>query len=185
MAQKAKNTSLTSGILGVSRAHFLLVLVFAASIVIYDASQLIAPEAVLLRWKMAVTLLIITTLVWYLARRKDSRSFHMTLVGVLIATDILFTSFFIYHDRGMASLGVALYAIPIATSALLLSRSALLATATLCTAAYALTCVKYFVDFFNEGYRVQLYSSIGFYSACFFILALILITIAKELRGSK
>lgn len=170
--------NLQQSILGVSRIHFFYVLAFAASIIVYDASHLIEPEAVLYRWKLAVAMAVITTVVWYIARTKNSGlSLLKWSVTLLVIADILFAALLVYADRGMASVAVALYAVPIATSAALLSRSAILATASLCTASYALASVKYFVDFFNEGYKVQLYSTIGFYGATFFIIALLITTV--------
>ena len=170
-----KISSLHINTLRLARVHFLYGLTFAASIIIYDASKLIAPEAVLHRWKYTIGLLLIATVVWYLARlKKDTVGFQKSLIGILICTDIIFASFLVYADRGMASLAVALYTVPLATAAALLSRSALLATAAFSAAAYAFVSVKYFVDFFNEGYKVQLYSTVGFYSAIFFIVALLL-----------
>ncbi|MCA9331900.1 hypothetical protein KC968_03095 [Candidatus Saccharibacteria bacterium] len=161
--------------LRIARVHFLYGLAFAASIIVYDASKLIPPDAVLSRWKYTVSFLLISTIVWYLARaRKDNASLQKLLIALLVCTDILFASLLVYADRGMASPALALYFVPISTVAILLSRSALLATAALCSIAYAFTTMKYFVDFFNEGYKVQLYSTIGLYSAMFFVVALLL-----------
>ena len=179
MAQKPKQ--LYKDVLALARVHFFYILAIAASVIVFHASNLIAPESILERWQRIALMLVITTAVWYLARaKKDSIAFQKGLVAALILMDIGFASFMVYTERGMASLGVALYAIPIVTSATLLSRSALLATASVCTAAYALVSVKYFVDYFNEGYKVQLYSTIGFYGATFFILALLLITVIRR-----
>lgn len=171
----------TNTIIRAARAHFALTLALAAYIIVADASKLLAPEAVLQRWKYCLGLLVVSTVVWFLARsRKDRRVPQKSLLGLLIVADIAIASLIIYADRGMASLAVALYALPIATAALTYSRSALLTTASLSTAAYAFANIKYFVDFFNEGYKVQLYSTIGFYSATFFILAWLLIMVVQE-----
>lgn len=176
-----KINSLHISTLRLARVHFLYGLAFAASIIVYDASKLIAPEAVLNRWKYTIGLLVATTAVWYIAKiKKDNASLQKSLIAVLVCIDIIFASLLVYADRGMASLAVILYAVPIVTAAALLSRSALLATAALSAAAYAFVAVKYFVDFFNEGYKVQLYSTIVFYSAVFFVLALLLITVIRR-----
>ena len=42
-----------------------------------------------------------------------------------------------------------------------------------------LAAVKYFVDFFNEGYKAELYIEVGFYAAMFFVLAALLSTILR------
>lgn len=176
-----KKVSIQKQIIQLTHIHFLYVLAFALWVIVYDASQLISPEATLERWELAGGLLVVTTAIWYLARTKEgSRAFQKSLVGALVAADILFASILVYGDRGMASLGVVLYFVPIATSAALLSRSATLATASLCVAAYALACMKYFVDFFNEGYKAQLYSTIGFYGAMFFVVALLLVVVVRQ-----
>lgn len=177
----AQTKNIQPGILKVTYAHFLYALAFAASIIVYDASQLIPPDAVFDRWQYTAMLFVVTTAVWYFARTKGNNTRLLKwLVAALVLTDILFASLLVYSDRGMASLGVALYAIPIVSSAVLLSRSAVLAVAALSTAAYAYASVKYFVDFFNEGYKVQLYSSIGFYAASFFVIALLLIAVIRQ-----
>lgn len=181
MVKVKKLQNFRASVIRLAVIHFFYILAFAVSVIVYDASQLISPDAVLYRWKLAAAMTALTTAVWYAARTsKDKPNIHKLLVGVLVLADILFASLLIYNDRGMASLAVALYAVPITTATVLLSRSAVLATASLCTAAYALVSVKYFVDFFNEGYKVQLYSSIGFYGATFFVLALILITVVRK-----
>jgi hypothetical protein len=52
-----------------------------------------------------------------------------------------------------------------------MSRSALFATATLCTAAYSLAVIRYFTDFPSEGYQIEMYGDLVYYSAMFFIIA--------------
>lgn len=171
-----KSSSISKRVILAAHAHFFYIFAFVASVIVYDASQLITPEAVLKRWQYAAMLMVVTTGVWYFARTKENNQALLKwLVGALVLTDILFASFLVYGDRGMSSIAVALFAVPIVTSAVLLNRSAVLATASLSTAAYAFTAVKYFVDYFNEGYKVQLYSTIGFYGATFFVIALLLI----------
>jgi heme/copper-type cytochrome/quinol oxidase subunit 4 len=83
-------------------------------------------------------------------------------------------SFNVYVQRGMASRAVALYAIPLVVSTVLMSRAALLTTAALCVAAYTTTAVSYFVLNFNEGYKIELYGEITSYSVYFVILAALL-----------
>ena len=177
----AKKSGLQLTTVRLAHIHFFYIFAFVASIIVYDASLLIAPDAVLRRWKMAVAMAIVVTGVWYFARiKKDSPLFQKWLIALLVFMDIIFASFLVYADRGMASLAVALYGVPIIVAGTLSSRSAVLATASLCTASYAFVAVKYFVDYFNEGYKVQLYGTIGFYGAVFFILALLLVTVIRR-----
>jgi hypothetical protein len=167
--------SLRPHILRLAHVHFFYILVFAVTIVVHDAAHYIPPGAVLNRWKVTAVMTLVVTGVWYAAHvKKKSDAFYTSLVATLVFADLLFASFVVYNERGMASPAVALFAVPIAVSAVLLNRTAVVATASLCTAAYALAADKYFVDYFNEGLKVQLYSTIGFYGAIFFVLALLL-----------
>lgn len=173
---KDRLARLQASIVSVSRVHFAFVLLAALQIMIYDAWKLVTPEYVLWRWVAVVLLLVVVTAVWYLAKVVSSQSLtlYTGFVFVLIVADITFASFSVYMQRGMASRAVALYAIPIIVSTILLSRAALFATALLCIAAYVLTAVSYFVLNFNEGYKIELYGEVGFYSALFLLLAALL-----------
>lgn len=175
MSKNEKQSRLQYSLVRVARLHFLLVALFVVQIIIYDAWKLIAPTAVLNRWLVSVGLLVVTTVVWYLAKHHSGNTAILKkLVFVLIMADIAAISFNVYTQRGMASRAVALYAIPIIVSAILFSRAALLATASLCVAAYTTTALSYFVWNFNEGYKIELYGEVGFYSVLFFVLATML-----------
>src|SRR3989344_9313398 len=111
---KTKNSWLHSNVMRLSRLHFIYVLVFAVQTVIYDAWNLVAPTAVMYRWLMTGILLVVTTIVWYLAHNTVTSSIGLKLlVFLLIFTDIAAASFNVYTQRGMASRAVMLYAIPI------------------------------------------------------------------------
>src|SRR5690606_18306207 len=97
----------------------------------------------------------------------------------LVLADIIFVTYMVYIDRGMASLVVALYALPIVSSAAMLNRSAIYGTAALCTTVYVAACTRYFYVNFNEGYRLELYTVLGLYSAGFFALAALIWTVVK------
>ncbi len=162
---KPTETRLRSGLIGFCKLHFVLILALIGQTIIYDASQLITPESVLKRWVAISGLMAVDGIIWYLVK---SRSGHIhlykSLLGLMILSDIAFASFLVYEERGMASRAVFLFVIPIIISGLLASRSALYATAILSAAAYSLTAVSYFVLNFNEGYKVELYGEVGFYS---------------------
>lgn len=178
-----KKTPFYTHIIRLAYIHFFYALAFAATTVVYHASNLIPPESILQRWQWVAVIVVIATLVWYLAQAKQNNlALQKGSVFAFVLMDIGLASFLVYTERGMASLGVALYAIPIAVSATLSSRSAVLATASICTAAYAYATVKYFFDFFNEGLKVQLYSTIGFYGTVFFVLALLVVGVMHR-RG--
>jgi Na+-transporting methylmalonyl-CoA/oxaloacetate decarboxylase beta subunit len=181
-----KNNALYKSVLRLAFLHFVYILAFVAATIVFHASNLVPPESILARWQAIVMMIVATTVVWYLAiLKKDSPALLKSLLVGLILADIGFASFVVYQERGMASLGVALYAVPIAVAATMLNRTALFATATLCAAAYSLTTVKYFVDFFNEGYKVQLYATIGFYAAMFFVLAALLNILVSTAKSRK
>ncbi len=174
MSVKNAVDQLQANVLRIARVHFLLVLALAVYIIIADSWTLIEPAQVLKRWTMAVIILVVTAIIWYAARRVRSLSIQKAFVCAFIAIDIVLATSLVYAERGMASLSVAMFAIPLVIAAVLASRTAIFTTAFICVGAYSLACIKYFVDFFNEGYKVQLYSTIAFYSAIFFILAALL-----------
>ncbi len=158
-----------------ARIHFYLVFVYSAALIAADAGKLYSPHDVLLRWKLAVIILSVSAITWYSARRySKAQLYYQFLAYMLILTDIGTAAFSVFTERGMASNSVAMFAIPIVVATILYSRPALFATAALCTAAYWLACVQYFVDNFNQGLKVELYTTLGFYSAGFFLLAALL-----------
>lgn len=177
---------LQTGIIRACRVHFYIIGVYAIYIIASDATHLITPTVVYQRWLAAGLLLATTAIVWYFSRAANKNTnFYRTLLYALILADIAFASFNVYTQRGMASRAVFLFAVPIMVSALLLSRTATLMTATLATAAYVLVAVKYFVDFFNEGYKAELYIEVGFYAACFYALASLIGVIIRFKTAEK
>jgi hypothetical protein len=182
MATKKQETSwLRKGVIHMAHWHFVLVAFLMGQIVLYDASKLITPDVVMKRWFFTSGLLVVSAVVWYLARSKVSSSngFYRILTLGLILADIVVASFSVYTQRGMASRAVMLYAIPIIVSAILISRVALFATAILCIAAYTATAQAYFVLNFNEGYKVELYGEVGFYSLAFLLIAGLVWTVIR------
>jgi hypothetical protein len=171
MKQKHPNW-LKNSLVRISKLHFLLALAYVVQIVAYDAAKLITPDVVLNRWYAIAALTGIAVAVWYLARTQaTSTNNYKGLAWLLILSDIAFAAFNVYTQRGMASRAVLLFVIPIVVSAALLSRVSLFATAILAVAAYTTVAVAYFVHFFNEGYKIELYGEIFFYSALLLIIA--------------
>lgn len=157
-----------------ARIHFALAAIFVLSTIIFDAWKLITPDVVLQRWTLAALLLIVATGIWYSSHfAGKNKVFHNILGFFLIFTDLLIATILVYNERGMASRSIILYAVPIITSGIVASRRAVYATASLATALYTLAAVRYFVLNFNEGYKIELYGTIGLYSAVFFIIAAI------------
>lgn len=167
----------------VARLHFFFIAVFAASVIAYDAWKLITAQALQQRWTVAVWMLTITTIVWFIARNTTlSPGIYSTLIMILIAMDLAVAGYSVYSGRGMASRGVALFAIPIAVSAITLSRSALFATASLSTGIYSYAAIRYFTEHPSEGYKVELYGDLLFYGASFFILAALLWVVVRSVQ---
>ncbi len=179
-SQQLQNSS--TGILSVraTRINFLFIALFAGSIIIFDAGNLITRDMVGLRWSLAAVLLVVNTAVWYLARRMPNVVLQKILVWLLLISQIACAGLMTYWERGMASMSTILYALPIVTAGILLSRTATLATALLCLATYAFSAMKYFNDFFNEGYKLQLYGQIVFFGGAFMVIAWIVNVINGE-----
>jgi hypothetical protein len=170
-------------IVRVSRMHFYFALIMAVQIVIYDSWRLIVPEVVLQRWVAVALLFTGATVVWLLARSPSKQVlFYQKLIGSLVVIDVALASFMVYQTRGMASRAVLLYIIPIMTAAVFRSRAGLIATAFLSIAAYTSTTIAYFTLNFNEGYTVELYGEVGFYSA---MLVLVSVMLWSLLGSSK
>ncbi len=171
MAQ-ATNSQHQKLLLRLSRGHFVYIALYGLSIVLFDAWDLLAREAVTQRWTLAVMLLTVTTIVWYLPRLKLSdKRLYLVFIWILLIADILFAALNVYYQRGMASKAVMLFAVPIISASLLKSRSLLLSVCSLSVGAYSFAAVRYFYANYGQGYRVELYGEVGFYAALFFILA--------------
>lgn len=177
---------LQSNSIRLGRIHFGLVAAYAGLIIASDSWNLVTRQLTSQRWLMFGMLLIVTTVSWYLSRAADrSTLYYRTLMVLIILADVALATFAIYTERGMSSRGVALYFIPIVSSSLLLRRSAIFGTAALATASYVMAATRYFYVYFNEGYRIELYSTLGFYSACFFVVAAVLWVLTSEKDGSS
>ncbi len=169
----------------VAKIHLVLVALYVAQIMAYDAAKLITPEVVLQRWLAASCVALVAVFTWYMARgAAASLASYKILTWVIILTDILFASFNVYIQRGMASRAVVLFLIPILVATILHSRVALFATAIMAVIAYTTTAVAYFVINFNEGYKIELYGEILFYSSIFIVCSAILWTALKSKRTS-
>lgn len=159
----------------ITRVHFLYIAAYIIATIVFDSWNLYTHQAVSQLWTAAGVLLAINTILWYLARMKHSKnSFYVAIVLVLVAADIIFASYNIWWQHGLASKSVMLFAVPIVTAATLRSRSTLLAATTLSAVAYSTVSVRYFFTNYGFSYRVELWGTIGLYSAIMFVLALLL-----------
>lgn len=146
----------------------------------FDSWNLITHEAVVWRWQAASALLVLNAVCWYLARTNfaNYQAYKLTASALIIA-DAIFASYNIYWQRGMASPSVVLFAVPIVMAAVLHSRRAIWAAASICVAVYTYTAVKYFHVHYGEGIRVELYGYLALFAGVFYILALLLTIIIK------
>lgn len=183
MAVKKQEDRLPPTVVRIIKVHFFFALAYALNIIVSDSWNLIPPEALEQRWNIAAAMLVVIALLWYAARNITKRpQYYQYLIYVLILMDVAIASVTVYTQRGMSSRAVALFAIPIVVASALLSRSALYATATLCTAGYALAAIRYFIANPSEGYKVELYGEVSFYCLIFFILAAVLSAVVHRAR---
>lgn len=187
MAQKLSKNSqvhwLRRSLIRVAQLHLVFVIIYVAQIIAFDASKLITPEVLAQRWLAAGGLAIVSATVWYLARSKVTSTLNYKLLTwLLIIADLAFASFNVYTQRGMASRAVLLFLIPIVVATILHSRIALFTTAIMAAVIYTTTAILYFVNFFNEGYKIELYGEVLFYSSLFFVVAGLLWAALKSKR---
>lgn len=162
-------------LLRITRIHFLYILAYMLSLVIFDSWNLITHQGMLERWTVVGALLVVNTIIWYLCRAKlKNDNIYLALLIVLIICDILFAAINVYWQRGMASKAVFLFTIPIISAGLMKSRSLVLATASVSAAAYSIASVRYFYENYGQGYRVELYGETVLYSALFFVIAVLM-----------
>lgn len=170
--QVAQFNALRIGTSRIAKLHFLLAFIYAAQLIAFDAARLITPDIVLKRWIAVSLLLVASAVTWLISRSQVAKpSTDRVLIWFLIICDIAFASFNVYMQRGMASRGVMLFVIPLCLAAVLRSKSALITTSLLSIAAYITTSVAYFVLNFNEGYKIELYGEIIFYSGLMVVIS--------------
>lgn len=159
-------------VLRITRVHFLYILAYVASIIIFDSWNLLSHEAVAQRWTAAGALMIVNIVAWYLCRAKlKSEAFYKGVLIVLLLCDIAFAAINVYWTRGMASKYAVLFLVPIISAGLARSRSLLTAVTALSAATYSMTIARYFYDNYGQGVKAELYGEIVFFSALFFIVA--------------
>jgi hypothetical protein len=181
---KKPNQSLPLSTTRVTRTIYFFLGFFALSIVIFDSGNLITREAVINRWTLLTALLVTNTAIWLISSKslKNNQALSITALATVA---LLFAGFMTYWERGMASTSTVLYALPLLIITTIKNRHALIAFAVLSAASYAFAAVKYFNDFFNEGYRVQLWGSIVLYSGTIFAITWLLMIIAGLRKDSQ
>jgi hypothetical protein len=179
-----KTTSLT--LARISRTLFFFAGFYALSIVIFDSGNLITREAVIDRWTLLSGLLVVNTLCWLIsAQMSHLFSSRVILRSILAVSMLVVAGLTTYWERGMASTSTLFYVLPLLIIVTLKNRRMLLATATLAATTYAFATVKYFNDFFNEGYRIQLWGHIVLYGGTIFVCAWLLMVVTNLRHDSR
>lgn len=182
---ESNNAGLELSLTRATRTIYLFIAVFMLSIVIFDSGNLITRESIIDRWTLVTMLLIVNTFVWFGASQKWPLATRKLPIALLAIALLVFAGFMTYWERGMASTSTILYALPILVIAITKNRHALQATAILAIGTYAFAAVKYFNDYFNEGYRIQLWGSIVLVGGSIVTLSWLTLIIAGLRKDSK
>lgn len=167
----------------VAKIQLLLALAYGGQIIVIHAGHLVTPDIIMRRWIAMAIFTALTTWVWVVARSTTAEtSTERKMAWLLAVTNIAFASYNVYLQRGMASRAVILYVLALFAVATLRSRVALYAAAVLSIAAYTTSAVMYFVLNFNEGYLLELYAEIGFYSVLLLLSAGMLSALVRKRR---
>jgi uncharacterized membrane protein YgdD (TMEM256/DUF423 family) len=168
-----------------TRTIYFFIALFILSIVLFDSWNLITREAIIDRWTIITMVLVINTFVWFGASQQWPVRTRKLPIAVLAGTLLLFAGLMTYWERGMASTTTILYALPILVIAIAKNRHALQATAILAVGTYSFAAVKYFNDYFNEGFRIQLWGSIILVGGSIVTVAWLTMIIAGLRKDSK
>jgi hypothetical protein len=170
----------------ITRTVYFFVVLFCASIIIFDAGNLLTRDVIIQRWSLATIVLVINTLVWLFASQSAvMRRRQAYLAWFLALSLLLLAGYMTYLERGMASTSTILYAIPLLVIGTLKNRHALQAFTVLAAGTYAYAAVRYFNEFFNEGLRIQLWGTVVLTTAALFTVSWLIMTIAGLRHDSK
>lgn len=170
----------------ITRTVYFFAFFYGLSIIIFDSGNLITREAVTDRWTLLSVLLVVNSLVWLFAAVLPKQGLTKSaLTSALAVSLLLFAGFITYWERGMASTSTLFYVLPLLVIASLKNRHALLAVTALSATTYGFAAVKYFNDFFNEGFRIQLWGSILLYGGTLFICAWLIMVLTELRHDSK
>jgi hypothetical protein len=171
----SKRSPLARRSLWAAKIQFGFAIVYTATTAAFDAWKLLPDTAMENRWAVSGLLLIVSALIWLAATQsvKENAYFKMLIYGMIVL-DLSVIAFSVYSQRGMASRAVALFAIPILISTVLKKGSAIIATTALCIATYTFSVVRYFYTHPSEGYKIELYGDVFFYSSIFILMATLL-----------
>lgn len=179
--QTMEGKRLQQASLRATRLGFVFIAIYVMSIIIYKAWKLLTPDALQNRWTIAAVALGVNLALWWFSRKpRLAPLYYQGIIFFQILMYISVATLSIYSERGMASNAIILFAIPLVIVALSHSGKALFGTALLCSAAYSGAAIKYFREFPSEGYKVELYGGIVFYSAILFLIAALLWVVVRS-----
>ncbi len=183
MTKKIKQTS-SPMLTQVTRTLYYFLGVIALTLVIFDSGNLLTKDAVVDRWTALFVLFTINTIAWFIG--SQGTSYSKKVLTLLLALALMaFSGALTYWERGMASTSTILYVLPLLVVATLKNRHALLSLALLSIGSYALATVTYFNDYFNEGYRIQLWGSIFLYSGSILVVTWLIMVLTGLRRDSN
>lgn len=187
MAQKNQSERSSLELTQITRSIFFLCAIYTATIVLFDSGNLLTKSAVIQRWALITAVLIINALAWLVSSqvRFAATTKHIVLSVILSASLLILAGMSTYWERGMASTSTILYILPLLVIATLKNRHALIVTCILCISAYSFASVKYFNDFFNEGYRIQLWGHIVLYAGVLFTATWLIMALSGLRHDSK
>lgn len=169
-----------------ARLGFVFVAIYAATTLIYRAWKLLPPPVLQAHWTLTLIALSVTIILWWFSKTSRLPAiYYQGLIFLQICLYISIATYSIYTQRGMASTAVILYAIPLIIAALSWGKKTLFATACGSALSYALATTIYFHNNPSEGYRVELYGNIFFYSAVMFLLASLLWVLVTTKKSQK
>lgn len=177
MAKKKANNSknIQQSSLNAARLGFVFLGIYGLSVIIYQAWRLIPPDMLRSRWILLTVALAVNTTLWFFSRyRKLADLYYQGIIFLQVCMYLAISTYTIYAERGMSSNAIILYSIPLAITAMTYSGKALFACASLCSFAYAAAAITYFNDYPSEGYKVELWGGIVFYSLILFLLSMLL-----------
>jgi hypothetical protein len=183
--KKSTNKPQVNSLTRVTRSIYFALGFYVLSIIVFDSGNLITRDAVIDRWTLATGLLAINTVIWYIASQTGIKQNKQHIATYILTTTLLiFAGFTTYWERGMASTSTIFYVLPLLVIATIKNRHALLTTAIVSSATYGYAGVKYFNDFFNEGYRVQLWGHLVLYVGMIFTVTWLIMVIAGLRKDS-
>jgi len=155
-----------------AKLGFAFIAIYIVSILIYTAWKLLTRDALTERWAVAAIALGANTILWIFSDKKGfAPLYYRGIIFLLMCMYLAVATFSIYTERGMASNSIILYAIPLVIASLTYSARAIFATAALASITYSAAAISYFRHFPSEGYKVELYGQLVFYSAILFLIA--------------